>query len=165
MYSPGWLGQPSPVFVPKQSTPLADEGDEGSLPRFAYWSMKYLQRSHLLSHAEMEIRACFGSGLDSVYVMDDGRKHCLISRKVGAGAGSTYCLVAEIRLSAYEQLVDGATPASVFAVAEKFSLCSVFEDEDAVSNVIVVETYRKASDVPSDYLPPHPQILFTEHDV
>lgn len=166
MYSPGWLGRPDPLFVPKQSTPLADESDdEGSLPRYALWSMKYLRRSHLFRHSEMEIRECFGKGLDAVYVMDDGRKHCLISRKVGSGSdGSNYCLVAQIPVSAYEQLVDGAPPAGVFANAEAFSLCSVFEAEDAVSNVTVVESYRNASEVPSEYLPPHPAILFTEAD-
>lgn len=165
MYSPGWLGIPDPVFVPKQSTPLADDRDRGSLPRYALWSMKYLRRSHLFSRSEMEIRESFGQGLDAVYVMDDGRKHCLISRKVGSDAdGSIYCLVAQIPVSAYEQLVHGAPPAGVFAHAETFSLCSVFDGEDAVSNVTVVESYRNASDVPSEYMPPHPAILFAEAD-
>jgi hypothetical protein len=161
-YSQGWLGRAAPVFVPKQSTPLDDEGDGGSIPRYALWSMKYLQRSHLFSHSEWEIRESFGRGLDTVYVMDDGRKHCLISRKVGSGSGTTFCLVAQISVSAYEQLVDGASPAGVFADAEEFHLCSVFEDVDAVSNVTVVESYRNASEVPSEYLPPHPAIVFAE---
>jgi hypothetical protein len=162
MYSPGWMGRGNPVFVPKQSTPLANERDEGSLPHYALWSMKYLRRSHLFGQPET-IRESFGKGLDAVYVMDDGRKHCLISRKVGSGTdGSLYCLVAQIPISRYEQLVDGAPPAGVFASAESFSLCSVFEAEDAVSNVTVVESYRTASEVPSDYLPPHPEILFTD---
>ena len=76
--------------------------------------MKYLRRSHLFSHSEMEIRASFGQGDDAVYVMDDGRKHCLVSRRVGSGSeGSTYCLVAQIPVSSYELLVDGAAPEAI----------------------------------------------------
>jgi hypothetical protein len=163
IYSAGWLGHPTPVFVPKQSTPLANECDDETLPRFAAWSMKYLQRTHLFSRAEMEVRATFGEGLHTVYVMDDGRKHCLISRKVGSGTdGSTYCLVAQITVASYEALVDGASTQETFSKATGFSLCSVFEaeDDDAPSNVLVVETYRSVSDVPATYLPPHRPIKF-----
>jgi hypothetical protein len=163
MYPPGWLGRSGTVFVPKQSTPLADENDEGSLPHYALWSMKYLRGSHFFGHSETRIRDTFGQGSDAVYVMDDGRKRCLISRKVGSGSdGSIYCLVAQVPVSAYEQLVDGAPSASVFANAEGFSLCSVFAAEDAVSNVTVVESYRTAAEVPSDYLPPHPEVLLDD---
>lgn len=162
LYSAGWLGRPDPVFVPKQSTPLADD-DEGSIPRYAMWSMKYLRRSHLFSRSDMEIRESFGENDNAVYVMDDGRKHCLISRRVGSGAdGSIYCLVAEIPVSSYEQLVGGAAPEGVFATAKGFSLCSVFEAEDAVSNVTVVESYRTTAEVPSEYLPPGSPIVFEQ---
>ncbi len=161
--SPGWLGGPGPAFVPEQSTPLADESDEGDVPRYAVWSMKYLRGSHPFSHSEMAIRESFGQGSSAVYVMDDGRKHCLISRKVGSGSdGSTYCLVAQIAESSYEQLVEGGSPEDVFAGAKSYSLCSVYEAEveGAVSNVTVVESYQTVSEVPPDYLPPHPPIEF-----
>ena len=100
-----------------------------------------------------------------MYVMDDGRKHCLISRKVGSSDdGSTYCLVAQVSVSAYGRLVDGAPSAGVFAEADTFSLCSVFDGEDAVSNVTVVESYRNTSEVPPEYLPDHPAIHFAGAD-
>ncbi len=125
--------------------------------------MKYLRRSHLFSHSEMEIRASFGQGDDAVYVMDDGRKHCLVSRRVGSGSeGSTYCLVAQIPVSSYELLVDGAAPEAIFSAAGAFSLGAVFEAEDAVSDVAVVESERTAAEVPSAYMPPNPPIVFEE---
>jgi hypothetical protein len=165
MRSPGWLGRPGPVFVPAESTPLAKGEDKGALPRYALWSMKYLRGSHLFGQSEGDIQEIFGAGHGTVYVMDDGRKHCLISRKVGSGTdGSVYCLVARIPRSAYEQLVDGTRPEDAFTSAGTFSLCSVFDAEDAVSNVTVVASYRTTSEVPSEYLPPHAPIVFTESD-
>ena len=155
-------GSPGLVFVPQQSTPLDNES-ESALPRYALWPMKYLRGSHVFGHAEAEIRAVFGKGDATVYVIDDGRKHCLISRKVGTGSdGSTYCLVARITYASYDEMVDGARPERIFAKAEGFSLCFVYENEDSASNVTVVESYRTIGEVPCEYLPPRPSILFSD---
>ena len=160
-YSSGLMGRPNPVFVPSQSTPL-EGGEEGqSLPRFAAWSMKYLQRSHLFSRSEIEVQEHFGHGSSEIYVMDDGRKHCLICRQVGVGSdGCIYCLVGHISVADYEQLVDGGSTEVAFSMARGISLCAVFEAVDAVSNVSVVDSYDTADQVPADYLPPHPPIDF-----
>ncbi len=96
-----------------------------------------------------------------MYVIDDGRKNCLISRMVGEdSAGTTYCLVARMPVASYEQLVDGALPQSIFAGARDFLLCAVFEALDAVSNVSVVDSFDTCDEVPSEYLPPHPPVEF-----
>ncbi|HWE66440.1 MAG TPA: hypothetical protein VG298_07335 [Acidimicrobiales bacterium] len=161
--SAGWIGRPDPVFVPKQSTPLEDESEhgDGPIPRFALWSMRYLGHSHFLNRPEIEIRQRFGEGVNAVYVMDDGRKYCLVCRQVGSGPdGCTYALVAQVTISSYENLVDGAPVLSVFSAARSWSLCAVYEAVDAVSNVAVVETYRTVDEVPVEYLPPHPPVEF-----
>ncbi len=82
----GLRGTPTPVFVPKTSTPLETEDSDGTMPSFALWTMKYLQHGHLFSKAESVIRETYGDGDHVVYVMDDGRKHCLISRLVGTSS-------------------------------------------------------------------------------
>jgi hypothetical protein len=55
----------------------------------------------------------------TIYIIDDGRKHCLISRIVGGGPdGCTYCLVAQITIDSYERLVNEEAPIDdVFADA------------------------------------------------
>jgi hypothetical protein len=161
LLSRGLMGNPDPVFVPKRSTPLEETNDESLLPRYALWSMKYLQHGGFFSRSEWQIRECFGDGNNAVYVMDDSRKSCLISRKVGEGSdGATYCLVARMPIASYEQLVDGVSPQIIFAGARDFSLCAVFDAIDAVSNVSVVESFDNFDDVPSTYLPPHPPVEF-----
>jgi hypothetical protein len=123
--------------------------------------MKYLQRSHLFGRSEVELQQHFGQGSGEIYVMDDGRKHCLVCRQVGTDPdGCTYCLVGHITVADYEQLVDGGFTEDAFASAHDLSLCAVYEAVDAVSNVSVVESYETADQVPPDYLPPHPPIDF-----
>lgn len=161
LLSRGLMGHPDPVFVPKQSTPLEKTDGEGVLPRYALWSMKYLRHAHLFSRSDWEIQECFGDEANAMYVIDDGRKSCLISRLVGKDAdGTTYCLVARVPVASYEQLVDGASSQAIFAAASDFYLCAVFEALDAVSNVSVVESFDTSEEVPSAYLPPHPPVEF-----
>jgi hypothetical protein len=126
--------------------------------------MKYRRHGHLLSRADVEIRERYGEGDLAVYVVDDGRKHCMIGRKVGTSAdGCTYCLVGRISIGAYDQLRTHASrTVDVFAGAGELSLCAVFEAQEAVSNVSLVETYAGVDDVPKRYLPPGPTIEFTE---
>jgi hypothetical protein len=160
-----WIsGSPTPVFVPKGSTPLEEDRPDGAIPPFALWAMKYRRHGHLLSRADVEIREQFGTGDHTVYVVDDGRKYCMIGRKVGTSLdGCTYCLVGRISIGAYEQLVDDASLTDdTFAGARELSLCVVFEAEEAVSNVSLVETYASIDEVPNGYLPPGPAIEFTE---
>jgi hypothetical protein len=46
---------------------------------------------------------------------------------------------------------DGVDVAEIFTEARDLALCSVFEAEDAVSNVNVVDTYPRLSAVPPEY--------------
>jgi hypothetical protein len=50
-FAPGLRGSPTPVFVPKTSTPLETEESGGAMPTFALWTMRYLQHGHLFSKA------------------------------------------------------------------------------------------------------------------
>jgi len=161
---PGLRGTPTPVFVPKTSTPLETDDSDGTMPTFAEWTMKYLQHGHLFSKAESVIRESYGDGDHVVYVMDDGRKHCLISRLVGTSPeGCVYPLVGRITIESYERLVDDHTLTDrVFEEAEDLCLCAVFEAREAVSNVSVVRSFAGIDEVPPEYLPPGPALKFTD---
>jgi hypothetical protein len=159
------LGSPTPVFVPKTSTPFEEEDDaDGPIPPPALWAMKYRRHGHLLNRAEVVIRECDGVRDGACYIIDDGRKHCTISRKVGASPdGCVYFLVARIDALSYERLVDDTSRADgLFADADELCLCAVFEAEEAVSNVSVVEEYATIEEVPPEYLPPSPFVEFIE---
>jgi hypothetical protein len=160
---PGLRGSPTPVFVPKTSTPLEAE-DSDAMPSFALWAMKYLQHGHLFSKAESVIRESYGDGDSVVYVMDDGRKHCLISRLVGMSSeGCVYPLVGRITIESYERLIDDHTwTDGIFEEAEDLCLCAVFEARGAVSNVSVVRSFASVDEVPPEYLRPGPALQFTD---
>lgn len=160
----GMVGSPTPVYVPKESTPLHEDGPEGAIPPFALWAMKYRRHAHLLSHPDVDIRERFDSDASAVYVMDDGRKHCMVSRMVGTSPdGCTYCLVARIPVDSYYELAEGSAVADdVFDGAREFALCSVFEAAEAVSNVSLVRTFAALNEVPPEYLPPSPVIEFSD---
>jgi hypothetical protein len=161
---PGLKGSPTPVFVPKTSTPLEADDSDDAMPSFALWSMRYLQHGHLFGKAESVIRESYGRDDHVVYVMDDGRKHCLISRLVGTSPdGCAYPLVGHITVEAYERLVDDHTLTDrIFREAERLCLCAVFEAREAVSNVSVVRSFSSIDEVPPEYLPPSPALKFTD---
>jgi hypothetical protein len=164
---PGWgsLSHPAPVFVPKSSTPLEEDDDaSGGVPAFALWAMKYKRHGHLFSRADIDVRERFGRADDAVFVIDDGRTHCMVSRKVGTGVdGCTYCLVGRIDLAAYEALVDdGALADDIFNEAGELCLVVVFEAQEAVSNVSSVLDFANINEVPIEYLPPGPALVFGE---
>jgi hypothetical protein len=163
----GWgsMSHPTPLFVPKSSTPLeADDDADGFIPAFALWAMKYKRHGHLFSRADIDVRECFGRADHAVYVIDDGRTHCMVSRMVGTGVdGCTYCLVGRIDLTAYEALVDDQTLANdIFAEADDLCLVVVFEAPEAVSNVSSVLDFADISEVPLEYLPPAAALVFRE---
>ena len=161
----GLYGAPSPVFVPTKSLSLEEDG-ESDIPHAALWSMKYHRHVHLFDRTDVQIRQRFGTGDHAIYIIDDGRKHCLVSRIVGGGPdGCTYCLVAQITIDSYERLVNEEAPIDdVFADARDIALCAVFEAEveDAPSNVTLTERYATIDDVPSEYLGPNCFIEFAD---
>jgi hypothetical protein len=163
LYSPGLMASPTPVFMPKASTPLGEDAGDGVIPPFALWAMKYRRHVHLLSKAEVDIRDRFGTGNHTVYVIDDGRKHCMVGRKVGTSPdGCAYSLIGRITMEEYEELVDGGMTDDIFVDADQLSLCAVFEAADAVSNVSLVQSFTTIDEVPGEYLPPSPEMEFTD---
>jgi hypothetical protein len=44
-------GSPPPVFVPKESTPLAEPDDGDAIPAYVLWAMKYRRHGRLLNRA------------------------------------------------------------------------------------------------------------------
>jgi hypothetical protein len=163
-FSLGALGTPAPVFVPSTSTPLEEDDAESPIPPAALWAMKYRRHLTLTSRDPERLRACLGEGDGAVYVIDDGGRHNMVSRLVGADEdGSTYCLVGRIRGEAYDRYATGESPLDgIFSESRDLSLCSVFAAPEAVSNVLVAESYRTLDDVPPEYLPPHLFLEFTD---
>lgn len=163
----GAIGAPPPVLKPSKATSLEEDDDGSAIPHAALWSMKYHRHFHLFDRTDEHIRGRFGTGDHAFYVIDDGRKHCMISRIVGASPdGTTYCLVARITIDSYERLTNEATTRDgVFADAHEFAVCGVFEPEveDAPANVTVAEEYAAIGDVPPEYLGPHPFIEFSDN--
>ena len=141
---------------------------EGAIPPAPLWAMTTRMHSNRRSTPGVEgyIRRRWGSDVDTLYVMDDGADHCMIGRRVGrAPDGCVYCLVARISLEQYRDLDAGdLTGLELFGEARDISLCGVFEDDEAASNVLLVQHYRRARDIPADYLPPTPFLEFTDPD-
>ena len=55
----------------------------------------------------LAIRERCGTGDHTLYMVDDGRKHCVVSREVGTSPdGCTYCLVASITIDSYVELIN-----------------------------------------------------------
>ncbi len=163
-FATGAVGGGIPLSQPLKSIPLEEDDPESRVPPALLWAMKYRRHVHLLGRADEQIRACLGSGDGAIGVIDDGRKHCTISRVVGSSPdGCLYCLVGQITVETYDRLAAGETPLDrAFSEARDIALCAVFEAEQAVSNVSLVERYADVEDVPPDYLPPSPSIAFTE---
>ncbi len=112
---------------------------------------------------EGRIRRRWGDDVDAVYVIDDGPDHCMVGRWVGQAPDCSYCLVARISLEQYEDIEVGELDWSeVFSDARDISLCGVVDEEEAASNVFVVQHYRRRRDVPHDYLPGSPILEFTD---
>jgi hypothetical protein len=166
-FSLGGLGAPPTVFVPHTSTPLHEDDPESPIPAPALWAMKYRRHLTLSSRDPERLRERLGEGDGAVYVIDDGGRHTMVSRLVGMDEdGSTYCLVGRIKGDAYDRYAIGdADTDDIFDDARELALCSVFAVPDAVSNVIVAETYRSVADVPPEYLPPQPFLEFVEDGV
>jgi hypothetical protein len=163
----GGIGSPTPVFVPKESTPLEEEDDdEGAIPHAALWVLKYRKHGGFWGGSEAPIRERHGRGDGTVFVIDDGRKHCVVTRQVGTSPdGCTYFLVGQISIASYEDLFDDEVRAeTIFAGARDTCLCVVYEAADAVSNVAVVESFDSIEEVPLEYLPPSPAITFADAD-
>ena len=165
----GALASDRPMGAADPAEPVATAPaypGEDDIPPAPLWAMRTRMHSNrrLEPGEEGRIRRRAGEGDDAVYVIDDGLDHCMVGRRVGkASDGCVYCLVARISLEDFADIVAGERDVSeVFSDARDISLCGVIEEDEAAANVFLVQHYRRARDVPVDYLPPSPFIEFTD---
>jgi hypothetical protein len=167
-FSPGPIGVGEPLPEPVQSSPLDEDEPEGTIPSCPLWAMKdrrHVQWSDIVGFPPKRIREAFGTGDETVYVIDDGHHHVMVGRKVGTVRdGCQYALVGRTPISVYEALRDGQVrPFAVFDEARDVALCGVDVDEnDRASDIFVVESYGEISAVPSQYLPGQPAVVLSQ---
>jgi hypothetical protein len=133
-----------PVTAPEDATPLEEHEPEGTIPPSPLWAMKERAHGgiHIFGHPS-RIRARVGEGDAAVYAIDDGTKHCMIGRQVGATVdGCVYSLVARVDVATWQALerhaVDGR---SAFLAAHEAGLSGTVET-NGVSNVFDVDWYE-----------------------
>jgi hypothetical protein len=165
---PGVARLPEPLVGRDESTPL-DEEPEGVVPPCPLWAMKdrrHIQWHLLPAHDRHErVRDCVGSGDEAIYVIDDGRHHVMLGRRVGARDGECeYCLIGRAPRQRYEDLRRHTVrPPDAFADAAEIALCGVVVAESALSsNVFDVTRFDDAADIPLRYRPGAPFIAFEE---
>jgi hypothetical protein len=156
-------GTAFPVTPPADATPLEDHEPEGIIPPSPLWAMKDRRREqwfHPFGHPE-RIRARIGSGDESVYVIDDGRHHCMLGRNVGAAPdGVVYSLVIRIEIATYHSLVAGAIDARTAFLRGRDAGLSGTAEAPGTANVFDVDFFENGEDIPERYLPPAPFIEF-----
>lgn len=155
----GGAGVP-PLREPRSSTPLADGEQSDLVPRPLLWAMKYHGR-HRFDDEDHGFGDRLGEGDGALYVRDDGTDHCLLGRIVGwTDDGCTYCLVGRLSMADYERCVNEEAPlSSAFTTARDVRLCAAYDAAEGPSNVADVRRFRRGTDVPEDYLPPHPPVV------
>jgi len=160
------LGAGVPIIRLSLPTPLAEGEVDESIPPAVLWSMKYRRHLRLGSREDEELREHLGEGDEAVYFIDDGPNRCMVGRIVGTSSdGCTYCLVASTGLGSYWSCANGVLPLTeIFSGTRHLSLCSVYQADRGASNVMEVERFSRARDVPVEYLPPHPLIEFGDDE-
>ena len=159
-------GVPTPAVSSSQrepssrSTPLDSGESDEAMPKAVLWAME--DRRHSSVRPERTTRRQVGSGNSTLYAIDDGLEHYMIGRLVGTDAdGAVYCLVARITARRFDDLEAAVVPLDdAFGDASDIELTSVFQDQ-SVSNVVNVGHYRRAQEIPPEYLPPSPAQRFT----
>jgi hypothetical protein len=164
-FLPGTEEWAFPVTAPAEVTPLEEDEPEGVVPISPLWAMKerrHEQWPHLFGHPA-RVRACLGTGDAAVYVIDDGKHHCMIGRRVGATSdGCVYSLVARITTDSYHSLSSGSIDARQAFLAGTDAGLSGTVEAPGVANVFDVDFYHRPEDIPPTYLPPSPFIEFAQ---
>jgi hypothetical protein len=151
---------PEPLVGSGASSSFEEDEPEGTIPPCPLWAMKDRRHTqwHLLpAHERHErIRECVGTGDDAIYVIDDGRSHVVVARRVGAVQGECeYCLLGRVPLETYEELKHNRlSPSTVFGSATEITICGVaVAAEVRSSNIFDVDRYENADDIPPEYRP------------
>ncbi len=164
--SPGAIGI-SPLLL--EPEPVKEGDSEETIPSALLLALK--DRMHSSRSCEPGepgyVHHRLGVADEAIYVIDDGKDHCMVGRLVGETPnGCAYCLVARISLYRCVQLADGdVSLTEAFSDARDLSLCGVFEEEHGLSNVLLVQHYKSVDDIPPDYLPPSPFLEFTDESL
>lgn len=162
-FSPEQIGSTDVIAAPVDATPLEEDEPEGIVPTSPLWAMKDRRHEQWLffGHAD-RIREKVGDGDGTVYVIDDGKHHCMIGHRVGATRdGAVYSLVARIDHATYQELHDGSlSGADAFGRSHEAAL--VATADGLVANLFDVEHYGHPDEIPPAYLPPQPFIDFAE---
>jgi hypothetical protein len=156
-----------------------DEGDDARVPSHVELAMENLQHHQARAEPghEEDPLYCFGSGDATLYAIEDGTKRVIIGRGVGRDAeGCIYCLVGTSSPALLAMLGTGeVAPTEAFHDAAELTLCSVFQADHTprrhfrltalnrpVSNVVLVQHYKRIQDVPIEYRPGQPFLRFTD---
>lgn len=141
----------------------ADSSGADKIRSTVVMAMNNWKHSSLTTESEADgpTEFVFGSGDSTVYAIENGRDHAMIGRAVGQdAAGCVYCLVGRVPVGDIQEL--GEThPEAAFNNARDISLSSVFQD-DQVKNVVLIQHYNRVDDVPIEYRPPSPFLMFTD---
>ena len=163
-FEPGTAANTFPVTAPEDATPLMEDEPEGTIPASPLYAMKERAHGgiHIFGHPA-RIRARAGHADGTVFAIDDGPRHCMIGRRVGATSDScVYSLVARVDLATWQALQSGAIDGrQTFLSAHEAGLSGTVET-DGVSNVFDVDWYQRPEDIPGAYLPPAPFITFAQ---
>jgi hypothetical protein len=163
-FTPESVGSTDPIAAPADATPLEEDEPEGIIPPSPLWAMKDRRHEQWLffGHAD-RLRLAVGSGDAAVYVMDDGKHHRMIGRRVGASLdGVVYSLVARVDRATSDALVSGAiSGAEAFARSHEAGVVATAEGE-GVSNLFDIDHYARPDEIPAEYLPPQPFIEFRQ---
>lgn len=172
------LPDPEPAASGDVAPPDVDN-DETLVASSVELAMQSLQHHQVRPEPDSEENPpwCFGSGDATFYVIEDGIKRLMIGRAVGRdGEGCIYCLVGTSSPSLLALLDAGELgPAEAFDDAAELTLCSVFQSDHAprghfrlsalnrqVSNVVLLQHYKRIDDVPVEYRPGQPFLQFTD---
>jgi hypothetical protein len=163
---PARYGSPTPIYQPTKSTALEDDDPHGAIPQPAIWVMKYRRHRTFRRRDDDELRVQLGEGDDAVYVISDGDDHVMACRAVGVDPqGVDYFLVGRLNEDDYHDYVNGFRAVTdLFGDAKDLALCSVYAALEAVSNVTLVDRYKRVDEVPAEYLPSSPFIEFSDDD-
>jgi hypothetical protein len=182
--APGWIDpdldehlDPEPAVV-GNSAAAGDEYDEALVASYVELAMKNLQHHQVKAEPGQEDPPySFGSADATLYAIKDGVRRLMIGRAVGRdGGGCIYCLVGTSPPTLLARLDTGeVAPTEAFDDAAELTLCSVFQADHAprlhsrlaarnrpVSNVVLVQHYKRIQDVPMEYRPGQPFLQFAD---